>query len=74
MWTVIVSPTGEGRFAIWLFDPKGPHIRGPDGGKDYLGYVETDARSRLVEFYKLSEDAADFLIQGAKANNTTTDG
>ena len=74
IWTVIVQTTGDNRFAIWLFDPKGPHIRGPDGGEDQSGYLETDARTRLIEFYKLSKEAADLLIRSARDNNTTEEG
>lgn len=72
MWTVIVQATGDDRFVIWLLDTKGPQIRGPDGGDEHLGYLEAEARFRLTEFYKLSDEVADLLIRSARANNTTT--
>ena len=44
-WNVIVQSfcrhdTEELRFAIVLFDPSGPHIKGPDGGKGMHGYTD----------------------------------
>ncbi len=62
----------EVRFAVTRLDPRGPRIRGPDGGIDHAGYTEADLRRTLIESYKLSETVVDALIQNAKAINATT--
>jgi len=73
-WNIIVQPVRrEGtndRFAIWLFDPEGPHIRGPDGGEAHLGYLEDELREALIETYEQSAENAEALIQHAKIKAT----
>jgi hypothetical protein len=63
-WTPIVEclrRTGaEPRFIVTDFDMKGPHIRGPFGGKNHDGYAETEVRAVLAE-RGLSDDAIESL-------------
>ena len=75
-WNVIVQSIGtvgaeEPRFVVMLFDPKGPHIKGPDGGKDHAGYTESEVRLALAENYSLSNAEIDSLIENTKSNNPT---
>jgi hypothetical protein len=67
-WTPVVQCTRrngeEPRFIVTDFDPKGPHIRGPYGGKDHTGYTELEVRDVLAE-RGLSDGAIESLIQRA---------
>ena len=56
----------EPRYIVTDFDPKGPHIRGPYGGKDHAGYTEIEVRAVLAE-RGLSDGAVESLMQSAKA-------
>jgi hypothetical protein len=76
-WNVSVQSIGrigteEPRFVVMLFDPQGPHIRGPDGGKDHAGYIEADVRRVLAEDHGLPNAAIDSLIENAKSYSPTT--
>ena len=51
-WTTIVQCFRRNgkvlRYFSIDFDPKGSHIRGPDGGKDHSGYTESEIRDVLA--------------------------
>jgi len=55
----------EPRYSVTDFDPKGPHIRGPDGGKDHSGYTESGVRAVLAE-RGFSEGEVQSLMHRAK--------
>jgi hypothetical protein len=69
-WTPVVQCVRrrgeEPRFIVTDFDPKGPYIRGPDGGNDHAGYTESEIRAVLAE-RGLSDGAIESLIQRAAA-------
>jgi hypothetical protein len=77
MWTPIVQRIQRGgeepRFVVTYFDPKGPHVRGPYGGKAHTGYTEPEVRAALLE-NGLSEEAVESLLQSAKSSNLVNDG
>lgn len=71
-WTVKVKRVGrrsaeeEERFVVVFLDLKGPHVRGPDGGKNNAGYTEPELRRALADIYELSEVDIDNLIRDAE--------